>query len=104
MKKIMFIMILATTFIPLPQISASNKGMNDQYRLKTNVPQIMVKQASDKLDLLSDETQLQPVKIRREARIKNTSWHKERLAKKKISSSKRDRLFGLLLLAYGIRR
>jgi hypothetical protein len=98
MKKLLFIMILASIFIPVTQTGASNKEMNMQFKPKAVEVQSMIKQDSNGLDELNREKLLQAKKLKREAR------NEARLSKKKISSERRDRLFGLLLLAHGGQR
>jgi hypothetical protein len=104
MKKLLFIMILATIFIPVTQTGASNKEMNMQYKPKAVEVQSIVKQDSNGLDAVNSEKLLQAKKLKSEERIKKISRMKTRLSKKRISSERRDRLFGLLLLAHGGQR
>ena len=104
MKKLLFIMILATIFIPVTQTGASNKEMNMQYKPKAVEVQSIIKQDSNGLDAVNSEKLLQAKKLKMEERIKKISRMKTRLSKKRISSERRDRLFGLLLLAHGGQR
>ena len=101
MKKILFIMILATTFIPVTQIGATNKGMDERYKVKTTDSQISLNPVSELLDVENINNQLPPDKIKTEHRIKRTHRAKELLPRKSITGRKKDRLFGILLLAYG---
>lgn len=104
MKKLLFTMILATIFIPVTQTGAYNKEMNTQYKPKAVEVQSTVKQDTNGFDTVNSEKLLQAKKLKREAKIKNISRIKARLSKKRISSERRDRLFGLLLLAHGGQR
>jgi hypothetical protein len=61
MKKILFIMILATTFIPMPQTGASLGDMNESNIYKTKEAQTMVTQESNYA--LENEAQFTPEKI-----------------------------------------
>ena len=90
MKKILFILILATVFIPVSQTGASLEDINKQDKQITEKVQTVQKQVSNSVDLLKSET---PVKIKKVKSLKN-----------KLPSNKRDRLFGLMLLAYGGQR
>ena len=101
MKKILFIMILATTFIPGPQTGASIGEMNGPNEVKA---QIMVDHVSNYI--LDNETKLTPGKIIKEEKTKKSHISRQRIVKVKenMSSEKRDRLFGLLLLAHGGQR
>ena len=101
MKKILFIMILATTFIPVPQTGASIGEMNGSNKAKVKEAQIMVEKAPDNISV--NESNLMHGKIKEEkTKISNNS--RQKLVKKSMSSEKRDRLFGLLLLAHGGQR
>ena len=103
MKKILFIMILATIFIPISQTGASMGDMKDvSYKLKANKAQIIVKQESN--NELNSKSLLTSEKIKKKARISKASLRKKRITKKRISEERRDRLFGLLLLAHGGQR
>lgn len=100
MKKILFIMILATTFIPVPQTGASIGEMNGSNKAKVKEAQ-MVEKAPDNISV--NESNLMHGKIKEEkTKISNNS--RQKLVKKSMSSEKRDRLFGLLLLAHGGQR
>ena len=92
MKKIMFIIILATTLIPISQTGASMSDSSVSYKAKE------VQTAVKNKSLLTPEI------IEQKADVKNNSRSKARLSKKRISNEKRDRLFGLLLLAHGGQR
>jgi hypothetical protein len=100
MKKILFIMILATTLIPISQTVASDGNRNISYKAKD--VQTVSRQEPD--NVLNSESSLMPEKTNREPENKNISRSKTRLKKDRISSEKKDRLFGLLLLAYGGQR
>ena len=102
MKKILFIIILATTFIPGSQTGASMGDTNVSNKFKTNESQTMVKQVS--VNEVENEAQMIPGKIKKEERTDKISIRRHRLGTKSISSEKRDRLFGLLLLAHGGQR
>ena len=104
MKKILFIMILATTFIPVTPIGASNRGMNDTYKVKNIDSQISHNATSELQDISNIEDQLVQKKIQVENRIDRTKEIKEMANRKSVASKKRDRLFGILLLAYGGKR
>ena len=93
-------MILATTFIPTARTGASSDEIDVQNKQKSNV-QIMEKQASNGVEMLDHENLTQSKILKKDAGMKETSRKKADLKKKRISSEKRDRLFGLLLLAYG---
>lgn len=90
MKKILFILILATVLIPVSQMGASLEDNNKQDKQITEKVQIVQKQVSNSVDLLKNET---PVKIKRVKSLEN-----------KLPSDKRERLFGLMILAYGGQR
>jgi len=102
MKKILFIMILATTFIPVPQTGASMGDINISDELKAKETQTIVKQVSD--SVLDNKAQLIPGKIIKEESTRKSYISRQRLAKKSKPGDKRDRLFGLLLLAHGGQR
>ncbi len=102
MKKILFIMILATTFIPITQTGASLRDMDVSDKFKAKEAQTITKQVPG--NLLKCESQPAPEKIKSEERAKKSIINRQKLTKKKISSERRDRLFGLLLLAHGGQR
>ncbi|MBN2418554.1 MAG: hypothetical protein JXL81_04165 [Deltaproteobacteria bacterium] len=102
MKKILFIMILATTFIPVPQTGASIDETDILNKVKANEVQTVVKHVSD--NVLDNDVQLISSEIKRDKRVNKNNIKKQRLVKKSISIEKRDRLFGLLLLAHGGQR
>ena len=99
MKKILIIMILATIFIPISQTGASMGNKDMAYESKS---QIMTKQVSD--DILSRVSFNAPEKVKKEERAEKSTFKMQKSAKKRISSERKDRLVGLLLLAYGGQR
>ena len=101
MKKILFIVILATTFIPITQIGASNSGMDNRYKVQTLDSKISINTNSDIIDVSNIKNQLQPEKIKVEPTIKKARMTNENISGKSFSGKKKDRLFGILLLAYG---
>lgn len=104
MKKILFIMILATIFIPISQTGASMGEMDVQNKLKTYEAQTMAKHTSKGIDILNSDKLLQSKRLKREARIRRITQNRARLTNKKFSSEGKDRLLGLLILAHGGQR
>ena len=104
MKKLLFIMIMATTLITVTPIGASNQGMNERYKVKTMDSQISLSTALDVQNISNVENRFQPEKIKLEKRIRKIDRTQKRIARKGISANKKDRLFGILLLAYGGKR
>ena len=102
MKKILFIMILATIlFIPISQTGASLGEMNVSHNQKE---QTMKNQTSKGIDVLDSEKLLESKRLKRKAKIRKIHQNRARLTSKKISIERRDRLVGLLLLAHGSQR
>lgn len=101
MKKILIIMILATTFIPMSRTGISLGEMNLQNKQKAKEIQTVVKHESKEIRTATHKKLFQSKIQRKEARIGKISQNN---AKLKIPSEKKDRLFGLLLLAYGGQR
>ena len=104
MKKILFIMILATTFIPVMQIGASSSGMNKGYKVQTLDSQISLNANSENIDVSDIKNQFQPEKIKAERGINKIRRTKELIPRKSFSGKKKDRLLGIFLLAYGGKR
>ena len=101
MKKLLFIMILATTFLPISQTGAE---MNVQDKQKANEVKAEKKQTSKGIDALNSEKPLQSIKLKKEVNINKKSQNRARLTNKKIANQRKDRLFALLLLAHGSQR
>lgn len=105
MKKTLFIMILAAILIPVTPIGASNSGMNTEIsRPDTVDTQMRSNPASEMPNLSGIEKQVQSEKNKVKNSVKRSYRTKKVLSRKSISGNKRDRLFGILLLAYGGRR
>ncbi len=104
MKKIMFIMMMAVTFIPITHIAASNGEISSEFK-----SDIVNSFAVEQNDYEQSETGLtnstqDAQKIKRLNRVREISGLRKKMAERKISDEKRDRLLGLLLLAHGGRR
>ena len=88
MKKILFIMILATTFISVTQIGASDREMDERYIVKPIDSQISLNPASELPDVQITKNQCLPEKIKIEHRVKRTNRAKEMLPRKTITGKK----------------
>lgn len=104
MKKILIIMMFVMTCIPMTQISASNVKIDSAYKLKTYDKEIRVKPALKDLQSLNNKNLFQAKITKNEHSIKKTSRPKSKSRMNRISKERRDRLFGLLLLAHGGKR
>ena len=103
MKKILIIMILvATIFIPISQTGASMRGEDVIYESKAKESQIVTKQVSD--NILNSLSMTVPEKVKKEEITNKSTFNIQKSPKKKISSERKERLAGLLLLAYGGQR
>ena len=89
MKKILFIMILATIFIPISQTGASLGEMNVSHNQKE---QTIKNQTSKGIDVLDSEKLLESKRLKRKARIRKIHQNRARLTDKKLSIERRDRL------------
>ena len=101
MKRLMFIMMLAITFIPITHIAASNGEMNTEYK-----PEIISEKAFNKGDYIKQGISIEKNLLHAE-KIKDLNINcrasrlKEKLIKRNLPDKKRERLCRLLLLAHG---
>jgi hypothetical protein len=103
MKKIIFIMIFTIAFISIPNTNSANINMGIGASInKTGYETGIKKQATIKSIVIDNETKVENVRPGLVTK-KATSLNK-RLSVHSIPAEKRDRLFGLLLLAYGGKR
>lgn len=95
MKKLLITMILTIAFISVPYTDSANNNMNVQARVNTIDEQAHIIKKRD--------IKAQPGNrvIKHEFSAKRISGLNERLTANGIPDKKRDKLFGLLLLAYG---
>lgn len=99
MKKILIIMILATIFIPISQTGASMRDKDAMYESKAKKSHITTKMVHD--NTLNSASLTVPDKVKKEENTNKSILNSHKSAKKRISSERKDRLVGLLLLAYG---
>jgi len=99
MKKILVIMILAITFIPISQTGASMRDKDVRYNSQAKESHIMANMVQD--NTLKDVLKTAPNKVKRDEKAKKCTLNRQKPIKKRISSERKDRLVGLLILAYG---
>lgn len=103
MKKLILVMILTIAFISIPNTNSANINMGTEARINSTGDATGIKeQAAIKSIVIDNETKVE--RVRPSLVTKKATSLNKRLSGHSIPAEKRDRLFGLLLLAYGGKR
>lgn len=103
MKKLIFIMIFTIAFISIPNTNSAKINMDTVTRINTTGDDTGIKtQAAIKRIVIDNATKVE--RIRPSLVTEKASSLNKRLSVHRVPAEKRDKLFGLLLLAYGGKR